>query len=127
MRYKLLTILVVFLFSISLQAQENGNYNRKIGLTFSSFGENDLLKKNSLVGEASYSGENFYSIGISYLKPLNNWLDLETGLEYSNHTIMIKAAPYPGLVAESSKTNLSIVNVPLYLTQLGYIAIYLTQ
>lgn len=117
MKIKLIIFTVIILFSISLQAQESKEHkrNEKIGITFSSFGENDVYRTTALDGEASYSGDNYYSLGINYLRSINQWLELETGLEYSRHTIIITSAFNPNIDISSQKTKLSIVSIPLSL------------
>lgn len=116
---KIILILALFFFSITLNAQETNEDKSlgNIGFTFSSFGENDVFQSSDLVGGAGYSDDYFYSLGITYIQALNNWLDIETGLEYSKHRIMVSPhlPPYYINVADPYSANLSLLNIPLTL------------
>lgn len=113
-------LLALFLIVINLQAQETETNDRgaKIGVTFSSFGSNDIIA-DYLIGAASYSGDGFYSIGFTYIKPLNKWLDLETGIDWSEHEIKIDfnlflADPTDPLLQPNTQ-HLSLLNIPITL------------
>jgi len=69
-------------------SQDYNKGSSRIGITYSSFGENQLVHFQSLDGAASYDSDNFFTVGLSYLHPINNWLSLEVGLEYSEHTVI---------------------------------------
>jgi len=61
----------------------------KSGLHFS-FGENNVVRFTSLEGDAGYDSDYFYTFGITYVHPLNHWLEGEAGLEYARHGIVIQ-------------------------------------
>ena len=87
----------------------------QIGITYSSFGNNDVFRNDGLMGEASYTGKQFYTLGINYLRPVNHWIDLETGLEYSKHTILIGPNLPPDADREPYKAKFSLINIPMSL------------
>ncbi len=109
----------IFMVSFSSYAQTNQAElpKGKIGFTFSSFGENDVVRSQELIGGASYHGDKFFTFGINYLYKLNNILDVETGIEYSNHTIMIKSMVLPDMDSYSPNysSNFSLINIPITL------------
>jgi len=109
----------IFIASFSSYAQKNENEPRKgqIGITFSSFGENDVVRSKDLLGSASYNGDKFFTFGINYLYKLNNTFDIETGIEYSNHKIIVKSMVLPDMNTYSPhySANLSLVNIPITL------------
>lgn len=109
----------IFIASFSSYAQKNEVKTRKgqIGITFSSFGENDVVRSQELIGSASKSGDSFYTFGINYLYKLNKTLDVETGIEYSNHKIIVKSMVRPDMNTYSPhySANLSLVNIPITL------------
>ena len=111
--------LLCFIVSFSTYAQKGDGETRKsqIGITFSSFGENDVVRSQELIGSASKSGDSFYTFGINYLYKLNNTFDVETGIEYSNHKIIIKPMVIPNMDTYSPNysANLSLVNIPITL------------
>jgi len=118
MRKSILFLLCcVFVASFSSFAQENDAKSRKgqIGITYSSFGDNDLITSRGMDGGPSYSGDGFYTFGISYLCPLNNTIDLETGIEYSKDNLIGHANLPPQSVIPTYGTSLSLVSLPVLL------------
>ncbi len=113
----LFVLYFVFVSLFTLYAQNEGETHKgQIGITFSSFGDNDVVRFHDLIGDASYNGEKFFTFGINYLYKLNNSLDVETGIEYSNHDIIIK--PMHSLQMDYSpnyNANFSLINVPVTL------------
>lgn len=106
-----------FIVSFKSYAQNNDNKTRKgqIGITFSSFGNNDVIRFQELEGAASYNGDKFYTFGINYLYKLNNTFDVETGIEYSNHKIIIKPNLPPQYDKSPYGASFSLINVPVTL------------
>ena len=83
---KFLVTFCFSLFAISLTAQENQKtkkYTSTIGAAVYLFGDNDVITPQGLVGGPSYTGKGFYAFGVNYILGFNNWLEIETGLEYS--------------------------------------------
>lgn len=76
--------LILCLISIQAFSQELP----EVGLSFST-GKSDLTSFAKTVGGPGYSGDGFYSFGISYLRPINSWLSFESGLEFSSYKITI--------------------------------------
>ena len=76
MRLKFILPVIIGLCSVFVSAQtvENG----KIGLTYSLNGGTSVLQP-ALDGAASHEITAANSIGLIYLKPINNWLEWETG------------------------------------------------
>jgi len=109
----------VFVASLSSIAQKNEDETRKgqLGITFSSFGQNDVVRSQELIGSASKIGEEFFTFGIDYLCKLNSFLDVETGIEYSKHKILVKSMVLPDMDTYSPhySANLSLVNIPITL------------
>lgn len=115
MKRKIFTILSIILISYSLSAQDSDKQKTigKIGFSYSSFGENDVIRNKNLIGAASYNSDKFFTIGINYVKPINTWLELESGVEYSEHTILIR--PAPGLNMIDYKSDFSLITIPITL------------
>ena len=109
----------IFIASLSSNAQNNEDETRKgqIGITFSSFGENDVVRSQELIGSASKSGDSFYTFGINYLYKLNNTFDVETGIEYSNHKIIVKPMllPHMDYYSPGYRASISLINIPVTL------------
>jgi len=114
-RFLAFLFLILTLHYANAQDTDKQKSLGKIGFTYSSFGENAVFRNESLLGEASYNNDRFYTIGISYLKPISSWLEFETGLEYSKHTILIKPNLPPDMDRIPLKTNFSLINIPLTL------------
>lgn len=109
----------IFIASLSSNAQNNEDETRKgqIGITFSSFGENDVVSSQELIGSASKNGDTFYTFGFNYLYKLNNTFDVETGIEYSNHKIIVKPMllPHMDYYSPGYRASISLINIPVTL------------
>ncbi len=112
-----ITLFILLINQSFLIAQENDTKlsANKIGITFSSFGTNDVFRFDELDGAASYNSDYFYTIGITYLHSLNKWMEAETGIEYSKHNIIIEPNLPPDMDNSSRKANFSLINVPVTL------------
>lgn len=94
-------------------AQKSESRKGKIGITFSTFGENDVIRSEPLMGEASYNSDQFYTFGIFYTYKLNNTFDFETGIEYAKHKIIIDPFDPPYDEAPSRGAQFFLVNIPI--------------
>jgi len=85
----LLFFTLALILSSYAQKERPSQTKGMVGITFSSLGTDDLVSSGNLIGGPGYSGDGFFSVGVSYLHPLNQTLDIETGIEYSNYKILI--------------------------------------
>lgn len=111
----ILTVLLInqrFLIAQESVTKINSN---KIGITYSSFGENDVFRFEEPDGAASYSGDYFFTLGINFIHPLNNWLEAESGLEFSKHSIIVNPNLPPDMDNSPRKENFSLVDIPIAL------------
>jgi hypothetical protein len=112
--FKSLVIVCLLIISqTSLNAQEElNNLNNKIGLTFSSLGVSDIFGQSNSANFNTIT--NFYTLGATYIRGLNRWLDVETGVEYSIHNINTTVNIFPGnmIYMRTPKTKLHLLNVP---------------
>jgi hypothetical protein len=93
-----------------LNAQKK--YSNRAGITFSSLGVNDILGKSGNDGYI-YEGKNFYTFGLTYIRGLNKWLEIETGLEYSSHNINISPnILLDNIFMRTRNTKLVLLNIP---------------
>jgi hypothetical protein len=106
---KLLIIVCLLTVQTSLDAQKK--YSNKTGITFSSLGVNDIFGKS---GNAKYiyEGKNFYTFGLTYIRGLNKWLEIETGLEYLNHNIKVNPNTLNDIFMRTQDTKLLLLNIP---------------
>jgi hypothetical protein len=110
-------LLPVLLLNFPASAQTNGQNPQKqqLGISFSSFGKNDVFRFQSLDGGGSTSGDGYFAIGLTYIIPLNHWLEAETGIEYIRHKIILHPDFMPGIEMQNRKANVSILNLPFTL------------
>jgi len=115
MKFKTVAFGLCMMLSFSMLAQEKSGLKRSIGITFSTIGSNDVINsaRETLLGGASYSGKSFYTVGISYVQPVRSWIDIETGIEYSSHTITVEPMFLPGMVNSSYNKDISLINIPV--------------
>ncbi len=107
--------LFCLIFGTSLTLTAGDKTGGQIGLTFSSFGKNDILNSQESLGSPGYRGDGFKSFGISYLYQLNRTMDVETGIEFSGHKIIVD--PNLPLIygGTSSRSKLLLLNIPVTL------------
>ena len=88
--FSFLTLLVLGT-SLKIFAADNNSAKRKgqIGITFSSFGSNDLLSFAKTIGGPGFKGNGYTAFGLAYVYKLNETLDFETGIEYAEYKIII--------------------------------------
>jgi hypothetical protein len=117
MKKKSLLILFCSAFAISIYAQKSDGESRKakIGITFSSFGKNDVFRHEEYEGGASYNSDKFYTIGFNFVYKLNKTFDFETGIEYANHKITIYPEFFPNNDKPPYGVKFSLINVPVTL------------
>ncbi len=113
----ILVFLIMLINESYLIAQEQDSMlnTNKIGITFSSFGENDVFRFDELDGAASYNSDQFFTIGFNYIHSLNSWLEAETGIEYSKQSIIIEPNLLPTMNYALKKADLSLINIPVTL------------
>jgi hypothetical protein len=109
--YLIATFLILFGEILEAQDQPQKATGFKLGVSFSSFGNNDIVRDNELMGAASYHGEDFYTLGVNVIYPLNKWFEIESGLDYSRHSVLIK--PAPGIDMPSHTGKFSLMCIPV--------------
>lgn len=113
MKPKYFIILFLFLFTSFFANTQHRDFSKKIGLTVSPIGESDPVRFSELEGTGSYSSKKLLSFGINYIHPINNWLDVETGMEYSKHSIESKSMYPPDGKKTPYNADLSLINIPI--------------
>lgn len=113
MKTKTFIILTLFLFTCHFANAQKNTRNQRIGITFSSFGENDPVYFDDLIGAESYDSKNFYTFGINYIHPINKWLDIETGVEYAKHTVTLYPNLSPDMDRPPFDKDFSLINIPI--------------
>ncbi|NLX65649.1 MAG: outer membrane beta-barrel protein [Bacteroidales bacterium] len=83
-----------------------------IGITYSGLGDNQAYYFESLDGVGSYHGKGYYSLGITYVRPLTNTIDMETGIAYSTYKYQVGSAPMPDAPEPYNTTN-AVVDIPV--------------
>ena len=102
--------LVFFCFTTFVSAQKG-----QLGITFSALSDNGVARFRSMEDDSSTDAGKSFTCGISYLKPLYKWLDIETGLEYLSCRVekqIIYIGPTTGLFTSQSAT-LSMLSLPV--------------
>ena len=113
MKLKYLIILSLLLFTSYFANTQNTASSQRVGFSFSSFGNNEPVHFTSLEGAASYDSKSFYTLGINYIHPLNNWLDIETGVEYAKHKVTLNPNLPPNMDNTFYTIDFSLINIPI--------------
>ena len=91
---KQVILLYVLLLGISITSKagdaEPVRGKGQFGLTYSSFGSNDLISFQKTMGGPGYHSDGFESFGLNYIYKLNRTVDFETGIEYSRYKIIVE-------------------------------------
>lgn len=117
MKRNLVSLCISFLCCTLAVAQDADDESTKgrVGLSYSTFGENDIIRFDELIGGPGWIGKSHFSIGLNYLFPLTRHLELETGMEYSWHELIKRPNVDPTIDILLSTEELSIWVVPVTL------------
>jgi len=74
-----------------------------------------VFRFNELESAAIYNSDYFRTFGLSYVSALNKWLEIESGIEYSRHHIIIQPNLPPNIDAFPRKASFSLINIPVTL------------
>ena len=118
MKTKIFTLGMVMLFSSPLLAQGVKGTKGSIGLTFSAFGNNDVMNAagSTLICGPGYHGKRFYTLGLSYIYSFSPLIDVETGIEFSSHTIttVVRRKPSkPSSDVTRYDERFSLISIPI--------------
>lgn len=104
----------LFLFFICLTSFVSAQKGQ-LAITFSALSDNDVVRFRSLEDDSSTDAGKSFTCGISYLKPLNRWLDIETGLEYLSCPIETKSivSTPNGVTTLTRSATLSMLSLPV--------------
>lgn len=111
---RFLLIGLLLLSGVGLNSQTKIFNDAKVGVSITTLGSNEFFKRSEVDGGGSYKGLNMFSMGLNLIKPLNSWLDFETGLEYSKHNFR-NSTPFTGTPVTSSDVSISMIDIPLTL------------
>jgi len=108
---KSVCLVLVFLCLSTLMSAQKG----QLGITFSALSDNDVARFRSVIDDSSTGAGKSFTYGISYLKPLNKWLDIETGLEYLSCPIETKSivGSINGVTTLTRSATLSMLCAPV--------------
>jgi len=108
--------LYVLLFIFVLFASEMKAQKAEVGITFSALSDNSIARfGDNYISDSGTDAGKSYTFGITYLKPLNKWLNVETGIEFlqSKASIHSIVSTTSGVTTVFRYGTLSLLNVPL--------------
>jgi hypothetical protein len=103
----------IFLSIIAISSNYLQAQKAEIGFTMSLFSDNSIARfGSSYLDDADYNAGRSVTYGLTYLKLLNNWLVMETGIEFlkceaSVHSII------PGYSENFRYGSVSLLNIPI--------------
>ncbi len=109
---KSVCLVLVFLCLSTLMSAQKG----QLGITFSALSDNGVTRfGDEIIDDSSTDAGKSFTYGISYLKPLNKWLDIETGLEYLSCPIETKSivSTPNGVTTLTRSATLSMLSLPV--------------
>ncbi|MGL4909065.1 MAG: outer membrane beta-barrel protein [Bacteroidales bacterium] len=99
-------------FSIILHAQFITE-NTAIGVSVSGLGDNTTFHLTNISGAGGYSNRGYYSFGITYIRPISNKFDIETGIEYSKYRYHFTNSSLGPDIDVSRNVDLSLLEIPI--------------
>jgi len=88
----------------------------EVGITFSALSDNSIARfGDNYISDSGTDAGKSYAFGITYLKPINKWLNVETGIEFlqSKASIHSIVSTPSGVTTVFRYGTLSLLNVPL--------------
>ena len=101
-----LTVLMLALQTIGCAQAAN-----QVGVYYG-FTDSELLRKEMLIGAAGYENQESREFGIHYVRQLNRWLGVETGVNFFLATVKITPA-FTGIPIDPRYENLRLISIPL--------------
>ena len=108
MKFKFILPIIIGLIPVFIQAQTGDK--GKIGLSYSINSGSSVIQP-ALEGSASHDITHASGVGLIYLKPINNWLELETGLTYTLFKLTTTSSPTPEVTTRNS--TMSSLDIPV--------------
>lgn len=108
-------LLTIFLIISGFLAPACAQSRRSIGFHYSFPAGSTLFTLLKVEGGGSYEGRYMYNFGASYIHGMNRVLDLETGLDYSSHYILLHPAFTGEPRRNSFEKRVKLLTVPLLL------------
>jgi len=109
---KSVCLVLVFLCLSTLMSAQKG----QLGITFSALSDNSVTRLgDEIIDDSSTDAGKSFAYGVSYIKPLNKWLDVETGLEYLSCPIVTKSivSTPNGVTTLTRSATLSMFSLPV--------------
>ena len=104
------------LFILMLSPSVMKAQKAEVGITFSALSDNSIARfGDNYISDSGTDAGKSHTFGITYLKPLNKWLDIETGVEFlqSKASIHSIVSTTSGVTTVFRYGTLSLLNVPL--------------
>lgn len=87
--------------------------NTQLLITLPVFGKSEAIYFQELAGAASTSGNGLSGFGIGLLQPLNAHWSLETGLEYTRHSLLLIPNVPPGSNIAETDFKIDLLTLPI--------------
>ena len=112
---KVLLSAFVFINLVSFTGIADAQSRKSIGLHYSFPASSTIISFLDREGTGGYEGRYMYNFGTSYIHGMNRVLDLETGLDYSSHSLLL----HPAFTGEPGQKpfekRVKLLTVPLLL------------
>ncbi len=114
-KFILLVQLIFCSFPLIIWGQEVDKPIKRIGITCTGVGQNEVFTDPDLVGAPGYRGKGFWGAGMVFSQGINRWLEWETGMEFSRHRIEVVPNLPPNMDARTRIENSALITFPLSL------------
>ena len=106
------------LFILMLSPSVMKAQKAEVGITFSALSDNSIARfGDNYISDSGTDAGKSHTFGITYLKPLNKWLDIETGVEFlqskvSTHSIL-NTMHGLNISTVTHTGTMSLINIPV--------------
>lgn len=110
--FLILCLLVGITGNLNAQSSDS-NSKGAIGVTFSGLGVNSASPIGVVIGGGRHASKGYYSLGITYIRPLTQRIDIETGVSYSHYKYRFSNSSLGPGVLEPYDLKNAVVDIPL--------------
>lgn len=110
---KTLSLVLLFILAFNITFSQNKKHST-IEIYSSTIGRTIPYHSGSLYtgyGRLLLNGDNDYNIGLKYIQPINKWLNILGGIEFSNHQVKSTFVSNPDPLGGPTLVNINYDNV----------------
>jgi hypothetical protein len=109
---KVLTIILGLFIILNNSISAQNKNLCKIGLNYTDIGKSSINYSEQIDGALGYKGDHFYLAGLNFIYAPCTCSDIETGIEYAHHSIIVYPNPPSETGSASYTGSIDIISIP---------------